>query len=93
MKRLMMIPVIVAAISLPALAGEDMDGLAEKAKISPAQAATIAKGKHPGKVKEIELKGWEGRPVYKVEFSDDGKVYVDAIDGKVVERRNRRDNK
>lgn len=63
-----------------------LDALAEKVTISPAQAVKAAKARMQGRVKEICLKAYSGKPVYEVEFDNDREVLVDARTGRVMER-------
>jgi|GEM_PF-3266238 Predicted membrane protein len=63
-----------------------LDALAEKVTITPAQAVKAAKARVQGRVKEICLKAYSGKPVYEVEFDNDREVLVDARTGRVMER-------
>ena len=66
-----------------------LDALADQVTITPAQAVKAAKTRVQGRVKEICLKAYSGRPVYEVEFENDREVYVDARTGRVLEPRSK----
>lgn len=74
---------LVAAGAVPAFA-EDLETVANRAKITPAQAIKIAQGQHPGRVLELELEPRGAKPVYAIEFDDDRKVHVDAVSGEIL---------
>lgn len=81
--RLPLALALVALSALPARA-EDLESVAAKAKLTPAQAIKVAQGGHSGTAQEIELEVRNSRPVYVIEFDDDRKVTVDAVTGQVV---------
>ncbi|MNK89776.1 Peptidase propeptide and YPEB domain protein [compost metagenome] len=90
-KMMMALLAGVFLLASPALANglkDDvaLDALAEKVTITPAQAVKAAKTRVQGRVKEICLKAYSGKPVYKVEFDNDREVLVDARTGRVMER-------
>lgn len=63
---------------------EPHERLADRVRITVAQAERAALRKQSGRVREIELKVRAGRPVYRVKFADGGHVWVDAISGAVI---------
>lgn len=74
---------LLAAIARPALA-EDLETVAGRVKITPAQAIRIAQGNRPARIEELELISLEDRPVYAIAFDDDRKVRIDAISGQIL---------
>jgi len=93
-KRMLAGLVGVVLLTSPALAdalADDvaLDALAESVTVTPAQAVKAAKARERGRVKEICLKAYEGRPVYEVEFENDRDVLIDARSGRVIEGRRR----
>lgn len=81
----------VMLVASPVLAKERpqegaLEALADQVTVTPAQAVKAAKAKHQGRVDELCLEARGGKPVYKVEFEDDFKVYVDARSGQVIEK-------
>lgn len=55
------------------------------ANVTLQQARDIAAGQRPGKtITKIELETEDGKVVYSVRFSDDGRVDVDATNGNVI---------
>lgn len=87
----MALALLVSLVGTPAMAREAaadaaLEVLAEQVTISLAQAAKVAKQQVKGRVKEISLKAYQGRPVYEVEFEGDQEVAVDAKTGQIVAR-------
>jgi hypothetical protein len=80
---------LVASMAVSAHAAS-MEEQLRSVKITPAQAASIAKALHAGEVDEIELKAREGSPVYEVKFADESKLWIDAQSGKAVQPRDRK---
>lgn len=78
---------LLLALAGPALADEDpRERLADKVRVTPAQAERVAFEVERGRVHEIELKARNGRPLYRVRFENGGRVWVDAVSGRVVRR-------
>lgn len=74
----------------------DHDGtLAESAKVGLKQAADVATKSVAGTVTEVELDGWQGKAVWKVDIVNakgaEHEVTVNAADGKVIAGRADRD--
>lgn len=77
---------LLLVMAVPARAGDSRELLADRARITPAQAERAALGTGSGTVHEIELKVRKGRPVFQVKFTDGRKVLVDAVSGAVLGR-------
>lgn len=77
---------LLLLMASPVLAEEPSELMADKARVTPAQAERAALRTGAGQVHEIELRVHHGRPVYRVKFSDGRRVLVDAISGAVIRR-------
>jgi uncharacterized membrane protein YkoI len=93
MRYMLMLAIALFGLSLsgPVGAASEKD-FALDAKISMEQAIKIATDSSPGsKPYEVEMEKEKGRVVYEVELVDankkKSKVYVDAQDGKIVEKK------
>lgn len=86
MKLAVTIGLLLAMTGAAFAAGESRESLADKVRVSPAQAERVAFEVEKGRVHEIELKVRGGRPVYQVKFESGHKVWVDALTGAVVRR-------
>lgn len=86
---------VMLALAGPALADEETrERLADRVRITVAQAERAALKAQTGRVREIELRVRAGKPVYRIKFTDGRKVWVDAVTGAVVrcDRAPRRDD-
>jgi uncharacterized membrane protein YkoI len=93
MRYVFILAILLFSVSLsgPVGAASEKD-FALDAKIPMEQAIKIATDSSPGsKPYEVEMEKEKGRVVYKVELVDankkKSKVYVDAQDGKIVEKK------
>jgi uncharacterized membrane protein YkoI len=90
--RVLFIMLALLSTSAPARAVLESDNtLAEQAKISMAEAITVAEQIIPGKPVQVQMGKDLGHTVYKVEIvGKDNKsrwVYVDAITGAITEAK------
>jgi len=93
MRYVLMLAILLFGLSLSGPVGAASEKeYALDAKISMEQAIKIATDSSPGsKPYEVEMEKEKGRVVYKVQIVDSNKktskVYVDAQDGKIVEKK------